>query len=124
MRCLERDKTIFYYALFDKREAIKDSNGKLTGERRVVYKTPVKMRAHVSAATGKTQIEQFGTLISYDKVITSDNLASPISESSVLCIDSPPSYDSDGNLIYDYIVKKVGRYPNTVSYAISKVDVS
>ena len=35
-----------------------------------------------------------------------------------------PAYDKDGNLIYDYIVKKVARSLNTVSFAVSKVAVS
>lgn len=123
MRCLEINKTVFYYALYDGREPIKDEQGKVTGQYKVVYKKPVKMRANVAAATGKTQMEQFGTFINYDRVIVSDELDCPIDENSVLCIDSPPSYD-DGNLIFDYIVKRVARYPNTISYAVARVDKS
>ena len=70
------------------------------------------------------QVEQFGNSLLYDKVIITDDVTCPVDEHSVLCIDSPPAYDKDGNLIYDYIVKKVARSLNTVSFAVSKVEVS
>ena len=109
MRCLHRNKRKFYYALFKEKFAIKDEYGNDSGEYKVVYESPIEMKANVSAATGEAQVEQFGNSLLYDKVI---------------CIDSPPAYDKDGNLIYDYIVKKVARSLNTVSFAVSKVEVS
>lgn len=124
MKILHRNKRKFYYALFDKKEPIKDEYGNESGEYKVLYKTPKVMRANISAATGEAQIEQFGSSLLYDKVIITDNLNCPIDEHSVLCIDSPPAYDTDGNLIYDYVVKRVAKSLNTISYAVSKVDVS
>lgn len=124
MRCLERNKSTFHYALFKEKVAIKDEHGRESGEYKVVYEAPVKMRANISAATGEAQVEQFGSAILYDRVIITDEIDCPIDEHSVLCIDSPPSYDSEGNLVFDYVVKKVARSLNTVSYAISKVAVS
>lgn len=124
MRCLHRNKRKFYYALFKENFAIRDEYGNDSGEVRVVYEKPVEMCANVSAATGESQVEQFGNSILYDKVIITDELDTPIDENSVLCIDSPPSYDDEGNLIYDYIVKKVAKSLNTVSFAVSKVSVS
>lgn len=124
MRCLHRNKRKFYYALFKEKVAIKDEYGNDSGEYRVVYQTPVEMKANVSAATGEAQVEQFGNSLLYDKVIITDELDCPVDEHSVLCIDSPPSYDNDGNLIFDYIVKKVAKSINTISFAVSKVEVS
>lgn len=124
MKCLHRNKRSFYYALFDEKVAVTDEYGNDTGELKVTYQTPVQMFANVSAATGEAQIEQFGSSLMYDKVIITDDINCPIDEYSVLCIDSPPSYDGDGNLIFDYIVKKVARSINTVSFAVSKVTVS
>lgn len=124
MRCLHRNKRKFYYALFKEKVAIKDEYGNDSGEYRVVYQTPVEMKANVSAATGEAQVEQFGNSLLYDKVIITDELDCPVDEHSVLCIDSPPSYDEDGNLIFDYIVKKVAKSINTISFAVSKVEVS
>jgi hypothetical protein len=124
MKCLHRNKRKFYYALFKAKVAIKDEYGNDSGEVKVVYETPVETSANVSAATGESQVEQFGNSVVYDKVIITDDLNIPIDENSVLCIDSPPSYDKEGNLIYDYIVKKVAKSLNTVSFAVSKVTVS
>lgn len=124
MRCLHRNKRKFYYALFKEKVAIKDEYGNDSGEYRVIYQTPVEMKANVSAATGEAQVEQFGNSLLYDKVIITDELDCPVDEHSVLCIDSLPSYDNDGNLIFDYIVKKVAKSINTISFAVSKVEVS
>lgn len=124
MKCLHRNKSKFYYALFKEKVAIKDEFGNNSGEVRIVYDEPVETSANVSAATGESQVEQFGNSVLYDKVIIMDDLNTPIDENSVLCIDSPPSYDEEGNLIYDYIVKKVAKSLNTISFAVSKVKVS
>lgn len=124
MKCLWRNKRKFHYALFREKIAIKDEYGNDSGEFKIVYDEPVEMNANVSAATGEAQVQQFGNDASYDKVIISDDINSPIDENSVLCIDVPPSYDDEGNLIYDYIVKKVAKSLNTVSFAVSKVKVS
>ena len=124
MRCLERNKRTFYYALYEKTEQIKDEYGNETGQSRNIYGKPIPLKANVSAATGEAQMEQFGNMVTYDRVIISDNMNCPINEDSVLCVDREPSYNADGDLIYDYVVKRVARSLNTVSYAISKVDVS
>lgn len=124
MKCLHRNKRKFFYALFREKIAIKDEFGNDSGEYKVVYDSPIEMSANVSAATGEAQVEQFGNSLLYDKVIITDDTNCPIDEHSVLCIDTSPSYDKDGNLIYDYIVKKVAKSLNTVSFAVSKVEVS
>lgn len=124
MKCLHRNKRSFHYALFKEKVAIKDEYGNDSGEVKIIYDEPVESRANISAATGESQVEQFGNSTPYDKVIIMDDLNIPIDENSVLCIDSPPSYDEDGNLIYDYIVKKVAKSLNTISFAVSKVKVS
>lgn len=121
MRCLERNKTEFYYSLLQGKEPLKDENGYDTGEYTLVYTLPIKMRASVSSSKGEAQVEQFGNALDYDKVIITDDIACPLDEHSVLCIDCMPDYDNEGNLIYDYIVKKVARSINNISYAVRKV---
>ena len=124
MKCLERNKSDFFYLLFDKKEPVIDGNGRKTGVYRVVYKSPVKHRANISAAKGEASTEQFGSDLKYDKVIVTDDIDCPMDENSVLFVDKKPEFDSDGNPIFDYIVKKVARSLNFASYAISKVNVS
>ena len=116
MKTMERNKVPFWYLLYDRKEAVKDEDGNETGDYRVVYKEAVFQRENISAATGSAQVEQFGNFISYDKVIVTDDLCCPIDENTVLFIDKEPEYDEDGNPLYDYIVKRVAKSLNSVSY--------
>lgn len=134
MRTLLRNKTKFYYALYEKREEITDEYGNVTGQYELIYSEPIKMFGNVSAAVGSIQNRQFGESESYDKVIVLDNPETPINEHSLLWVDALPELDNDGKLVlkedgtettpHDYIVKKVARSLNSVSIAISKVDVN
>lgn len=134
MRCLERNKSPFFYALYMGREAVQDECGNVTGEYRVVYGKPRECRANISAAQGESLAQQFGYALEYDKVIVMDKDFPPIDEYSVLWVDTMPALDCDGELAadekgklitpHDYIVRKVARSLNYVAFAISKVQVS
>lgn len=124
MKTMERNKIPFWYLLYDKKVPVMDDDGNETGDYRVIYKEAIQRKENISAATGSAQVEQFGNFISYDKVIVTDDLSCPIDENSVLFIDKEPEYDPDGNPLYDYIVKRVAKSLNSISYAVSKVNVS
>ena len=113
MRTLNRNKLPFWYLLYDSKVPAKDE-----------YKPAVAMNANISAATGSAQVEQFGNFAGYDKVIVTDDLSCPIDENTVLFIDKEPQYDKDGKPLYDYMVKRVAKSLNSISYAVSKVTVS
>lgn len=81
------------------------------------------MLANISPASGAAQVEQFGQFVSYDKVIVTDDMSCPISEDTVLFVDKEPEYDGKKPL-YDYVVKRVAKSLNSISIAISKVNVS
>ena len=134
MKCMERNKVVFYYALYATRVPILDDYGNDTGEYEVQHGNPVRCSANISAARGETQTRQFGENVSYDKVIVIDDTASPIDEYSILWIDTMPELDETGALAvdtngeilthHDYVVKKVAKSLNSVSFAVSKVSVS
>lgn len=124
MKCLERNKSSFFYSLYAGQELLKDEYGNETTESKVIYTEPVKLRANISSAQGVSQVEQFGTSLQYDKVIIIDDPSCPIDEHSVLFVDAEPTQDIDGNWLFDYIVKKIAVSLNSVSIAISKVAVS
>lgn len=124
MKTMERNKQMFFYLLYDRKEPVKDEDGNETGEETVVYKPAVSFRANVSAATGASQVEQFGNLAGYDKVIVTDDLSCPIDENTVLFLDKEPEYDEDGKPLYDYMVKRVAKSLNSMSIAVTKVSVS
>lgn len=124
MRCMARNKTAFYYALYTGQTEIVDEYGNATGQYSVTYGNPVKMFGNVSAAQGEMQTRQFGDSETYDKVIVLDNPDTPIDEYSILWVDTPPAMDGGSTVTpHDYIVKKVARSLNSVSIAISKVSV-
>lgn len=133
MRCLERNKRVFYYAAYVRQEEIVDEYGNATGQFSVTYTNPEKMSGNISAAQGEVQNRQFGDSETYDKVIVLDCPDCPIDEYSILWIDKIPELDESGALMlddngevvtpHDYIVKKVARSLNSVSIAVSKVVV-
>lgn len=133
MRCMERNKVKFFYALYERKESIVDEYGNTTGEFEVIHGNPMEFSANISAAKGETQTRQFGENEAYDKVFVLDNSAPPIDEYSVLWIDTTPQLDETGALAtdesgkvitpYDYVVTKAARSLNSVSVAVSKVKV-
>lgn len=124
MKVMERNKRTFWYCLYDRKEPIIDEDGNETGEEQIVYKPAQGLRANISAASGSSQVEQFGNLAGYDKVIVLDDTSCPIDENTVLFIDKDPAHDEDGKPLYDYMVKRVARSLNSVSIAVTKVSVS
>lgn len=134
MRCMNRNKVRFFYALYTQSVEIVDEYGNTLGETDVQHGNPVECFANISAARGETVTRQFGENVEYDKVVVVDNETPPIDEYTVLWVDTMPQLDENGALAvdedgavitpYDYTVKKVAKSLNSVSYAISKVNVS
>lgn len=133
MRCLNRNKIALWYAPYIGKNEILDEDGHRTGQYAIEYGAPVRIKANVSAARGAAGTEQFGEDLSYDKVIVCENPRLGIDEYSVLWVDTVPKCDKHGKLVvdesgneltpYDYIVTRVARSINSVSIAISKVNV-
>lgn len=123
MKILERNKTPFWYQLFDRTKTVEDEYGDEVGLA-VVYKGAVEMKGNISSATGSAQVEQFGNFAGYDKVIVVDDMSCPIEETTVLFIDKKPEYDAEGNPLFDYVVKRVAKSLNVIAYAVKRVDVS
>ena len=131
MKTLKRNQRKFYYCLYSSESTVYDEYGNETGEPKVIYAAPVEMYANISQATGQTNIEQFGNLENYDKVIVTDDMECPIDEHSVLFIDKEPEFNevtvgqtTTYEPVYDYTVKRVAKSLNSISIAIRKVDVS
>lgn len=123
-----------------------DEYGNETGERIFRYGDAIPMRANISPASGAVQREQFGELENYDRVIVTDDMTCPITESTVLFLDKEPEYteaethsiiESDTLLgddevrketyrvpKYDYVVRRVAKSLNSISIAVHKVSVS
>lgn len=126
MRTLHRNKVRIFYANYRNKVPLKDEYGNLTGEYDIAYDNPVEIKANVSAARGEATTRQFGDDEGYDRVIVLDDPRVPITATSILWIDTPPEIAEDGstNTPHDYIVKQVATSLNSVSIAVSKVNVS
>jgi hypothetical protein len=128
MRLLSRNLSPIWYSLYEGDEMVTTTdewgNTLMTGEHKVSYADPVKIKVSVSAASGDAQEDMFGTNITYSKVMIVDDHKCPIDENTVLWLDSEPVFDDEGNPVYDYKITAVARSINFVSYAISKREVS
>lgn len=126
MRSLIRNQVVFHYAPYIEKRELTDEYGNLSGEFELIYGEPVKVLGNISAAQGETQTRQFGESEIYDKVIVLDNPKIPIDEYSILWVDREPMRSKGGTkkVAHDYVVKKIARSLNSVSIAVSKVNVN
>lgn len=124
MKLMKRNLKPIWYALFDSKEPITDEDGYETSEVHINYREPVKLLCSVSPAKGYAQGAMFGNLESYDKVLITDDVSCPIDENTVLFIDREPTFNQDGTPAFDYVVRRVAKSLNNISYAVSKVNVS
>lgn len=121
MRTLQRNKRDVWYALYTGATELTDNDGNYTGEYEVTYATPVKIRANVSPATGQSNLEMFGNLTDYDRVVVTDEIDIPVDENTLMWIDKTP-VEGHGIEGFNYIVKRVARSFNGVSIAVSEVE--
>lgn len=121
MRCARVNQRRIYYANYAGTVDVEDENHYDTGEKVVSYSTPVEIMANVSPATGETGVEYFGNDLTYDRVIIIDDPNTPINEQSVMVIDRDLEFDGSGNLLFDYVVKRVARHLQFAVIAVSKV---
>lgn len=134
MRCMNRNRSRFFYSVYLGKVPVKDEYGNVTGEYEIQLSNPIEGFANISAAKGETQTRQFGENESYDKVIVLDDVNTAIDEYSVLWIDNVPQLNEDGSLAlnsrdeaitpYDYVVTRKAVSLNSVSIAVRKVEVS
>lgn len=119
-----RNDRKLYYCLYTGMTQQTDADGRKYGEKTASYAEPVEMWANISPAKGYAQTEIFGDFDGYDRVIVTKDMNCPINENTVLFIDKEPSHNLAGGTMYDYIVRRVAKSLNTISYAVSKVTTS
>lgn len=141
MRLMKRNLRPVFYRLYVGQQIITDDYGNETGESRVIYADPAEQMCNVSPASGAVQMQLFGVVENYDKILITDNMACPININTVLYVDESPERelsladiwpaDPTGNEINsvtenldEYIVKRVAKSLHHISYAVSKVQGS
>lgn len=119
MRSLLRNQQPVFFRLYEGEEEIVDQYGNATGTRVPVYGDLMSAMLCVSPNKGKAESEQFGTLLSYDRTMTTADTRVKIDENAVLWVDN-----ADTNGPWNYVVTKRAPWKNSVQFAISKVTVS
>lgn len=120
MRSLMRNRRAIAYKNYLRTEYEEDASGRKTGHRVVVYDEVATVYGTVSAPTGSTSLQMFGTDENYSKVIVLDKPDIQITENSVFWIDKPYA---EGKA-HDYIVRRVVRNRNFLFIGLRKVDVA
>ena len=152
MRGLKKNKTTFWYALYQGKEPLYEE-GLRTGEEDIKYSEWKQYSANISPATGQAVVEQFGNSEQYDKIIVTADIDCEIDENTILCLGIDPfehqniinesglpflaminrrlypikfagDNEEERSMTYDYIVKKKAKSLNSISYAISKVKIN
>lgn len=118
MRSLRRNQQVVFYKNYEGLEEIYQ-NGYPTGNFTPKYSDLKSAMLCVSPNKGASETEQFGSIENYDRTITTADTSIDIDEDTVLWVDGQ---DTDGP--WNYIVKGVSRWKNSLQFAIAKVDVT
>ena len=124
MRNLEINKKEFVALNYLGKESIVDSQGKRTGESKVLYGDEIVFKTHISGASGVAVIDSNGISIEYDKsFILTRYLFEKVgfTENTVFFIDKTPEDDANGQPLYDYKVKRIKDTLNEVLILLEKV---
>ena len=117
MRTSQRDKRPVAYAFYDGMTELVDGNGDYTGEYQLSYTTPVKTFMNVSGGRGQADVSLFGLTDTFSRTITTDDIETPFSTSTVFWIECDPDKDP-----FNYRVVAVSRTINQVVLAIAEVE--
>lgn len=119
MRDLKRNTQRVYYKLYLGEKEIFDQYGNSTGSYLPLYGELMYADLVVSPNKGAAEAEQFGSLLDYDRTITTADVKVPIDENSVLWLDGA---NTDG--AWNYVVKKRAPWKNSIQFAVSQVTIS
>lgn len=108
MKLQRRNLKPIQYQLYIRTEKTFDDYGNESGQN-PVYADPVEMLCSISADTGYSEIQLFGTLDDYDKVIVTDDLNCQVDENSLIIINGDK-----------YIVRKSAPTLNFIFYAVKR----
>ena len=118
MRSLLRNRRTLWYSNLSEKVPVKDENGDLTGEEKLVYSEPQKLLLNVSAASGQAAAEAFGGFTDYSRVVSTCELSCPLQVGSRVWFDaSPPA-------AHNYVVVRKADSLNCLLYALQEVTVT
>lgn len=126
MHTLSRNKVDLWYALKTGEEEVRNEDGLLTGERRVLYSEPVHVRMSMAISSGANnlgsqgmaELDPYGISTAYTHRMVTENMACPINEESLIWIRKKPAEGA-----HNFKVVRVARSLNHIIYYVKEVDV-
>ena len=118
MRNLQRNLQPVFYKLYEGEEELIDEYGNSTGEYAPIYGNLKSAMLCVSPNKGTSETEQFGSTEEYDRTATTADTSLEIDENTILWVDG-----ADISGPWNYEVKAVARWKNSLQLAIARVDV-
>lgn len=119
MRNLAINLEPVYYKNYEGEEEIILPGDISTGVYTPKYSELKRAMLCVSPSIGTSETYMFGSFEDYDKTMTTAEKDLDIGEDSVLWIGGV-----DTNGPWNYIVKRVGKWKNSISYAVKQVSIS
>ena len=128
MHVLERNKQDLWYSNPSAETYVTDSNGYKTGEKRITYATPVKVRMSMSMSSGANnlgsqgmaEIERYGIATGYTHRAVTNDMNCPMGEESHVWYRITPANGRQHN----FVVVRKAQSLNHLVYYLKEVDVS
>ena len=106
MRLLDRNKQTIWYSLPVRKVELTDLNGFRTGQYKVEYSEPSKIKLNIRWDDGLVRLEGFGLNGSGRRRMVVESRLCPITLGAILWIDCEPQYSEDSAVVGTAIVGK------------------
>ena len=119
MQNLARNTFPVWFQVYQGETEIIDEYGNKTGSFAPSYGPLQSGQFMVSPNRGDASLEMFGTLLDYDRVMSTADTTCPIDEQTVLWLDGAPTSGP-----YTHYVKQRAPWKNSLVFAVKQVEVS
>ena len=119
MQSLRRNTSKVWYQVYQGQTEIIDEYGNKTGSFGDTYGELMFAEMMVSPNKGDATLEVFGTLLDYDRVVSTADTSCPIDEQTVLWLDGASTEKP-----YTHVVRKRAPWKNSLVFAVKQVEVS
>ena len=119
MQTLQRNTFTVWYQVYAGQQEIVDDNGYPTGSFADTYGPLRSAQLMVSPNKGDATLEVFGTLLDYDRVMSTADTTCPIDEQTILWLDGASTAGP-----YTHYVKQRAPWKNSLVFAVKQVEVS
>ena len=119
MQNLARNTFLVWFKNYQGEEEIIDEYGNKTGSFGPIYGPLQSAQMMVSPNRGDASLEMFGTLLDYDRTVSTADTSCPINEQTVLWLDGASTTGP-----YTHYVKQRAPWKNSIIYAVKRVEVS